>query len=251
MRFLFNKELEFFFKKYFLSEKYLLKRRLERSIRNEDEKEIKLIKDLIKPNTDSLDIGVYRGVYSYEMAKYSNIVHSFEPNPVIFKFINKNLKEIKKNIILYNCALSNKNKTMDLKIPIRNSKYDKNNFEEYYQMGKATIHTENEFLNYEKFEVNTKIIDDIDFLNEVSFIKIDVEGHEKEVIEGGIDTIKKNKPKLLVEIEEQYTKKSVQETINYINSIGYNSFVYADENLKNTSDINDLNMYNNFVFFPK
>ena len=40
------------------------------------------IKDLIKPGTDSIDVGVYRGVYSYEMSKYSKTVHSFEPNPV-------------------------------------------------------------------------------------------------------------------------------------------------------------------------
>ena len=251
MRFAFNKELEFFFKKYFLPEKFLLKKRLERSIKKEDEKEINLVKDLIKPDTDSLDVGVYRGVYSYEMAKYSKTVHSFEPNPVIFEFINKNLKKLKKNIKLYNCALSNKNEIIDLKIPIRNINYDKNNYEEYYQMGKATIHKKNEFSTYEKFQVNAKSIDEFSFKNEISFIKIDVEGHEKEVIEGGMKTIKKDKPKLLVEIEEKYTRKKVSETINYINTIGYNSFVFENRTLKKTTEIKDLDLYNNYIFLPK
>ena len=250
MRFAFNKELEFFFKKYFLPEKFLLKKRLERSIKKEDEKEINLVKDLIKPDTDSLDVGVYRGVYSYEMAKYSKTVHSFEPNPVIFEFINKNLKKLKKNIKLYNCALSNKNEIIDLKIPIRNINYDKNNYEEYYQMGKATIHKKNEFSTYEKFQVNAKSIDEFSFKNEISFIKIDVEGHEKEVIEGGMKTIKKDKPKLLVEIEEKYTRKKVSETINYINTIGYNSFVFENRTLKKTTEIKDLDLYNNYIFLP-
>ena len=251
MRFKFNKELEFFFKKYFVPETYLLRKRLERSIRNEDEKEINLIKDLIKPNTDSLDIGVYRGVYSFEMAKYSKIVHSFEPNPVIFKFINKNLKKLKKNIKLYNCALSDRNEIIDLKIPIRNVNYNKNNYEEYYQMGKATIHKENEFSNYEKFQVNAKQIDEFNFQDEISFIKIDVEGHEREVIKGGINKIKKEKPKLLVEIEHKYTKKKVSETLGYINSIGYDSFVFKNYTLKKTKDINNLDLYNNYIFLPK
>ena len=42
-------------------------------------------------------------------------------------------------------------------------------------------------------------------------IKIDVEGHETEVIKGSERTIKNNKPILLVEIEEQYTQKKVEE----------------------------------------
>ena len=250
MRFAFNKELEFFFKKYFLPEKFLLKKRLERSIKKEDEKEINLVKDLIKPDTDSLDVGVYRGVYSYEMAKYSKTVHSFEPNPVIFEFINKNLKKLKKNIKLYNCALSNKNEIIDLKIPIRNINYDKNNYEEYYQMGKATIHKKNEFSTYEKFQVIAKSIDEFSFKNEISFIKIDVEGHEKEVIEGGMKTIQKDKPNLLVEIEEKYTKRKVSETVNYINTIGYNSFVFENRTLKKTTEIKDLDLYNNYIFLP-
>ena len=84
MRIKFNKEIEFFIKENFLPKSYLLKNRLERSIKNNDEEEIKLVKSFITPNTDSIDVGVYRGVYSYEMSKYSKLVHAFEPNPILF-----------------------------------------------------------------------------------------------------------------------------------------------------------------------
>ena len=40
MRIKFNKEIEFFFKKIFFSQSYLLKKRLERSIKNKDENEL-------------------------------------------------------------------------------------------------------------------------------------------------------------------------------------------------------------------
>ena len=60
-------------------------------------------------------------------------------------------------------------------------------------MGKATIHNENNFENYENFEIQTKKIDELNFDNKISFIKIDVEGHELEVIEGGKNTIKRDK----------------------------------------------------------
>jgi Holliday junction resolvasome RuvABC endonuclease subunit len=139
---------------------------------------------------------------------------------------------------------------MDLKVPVRNSKFNKKNYEEYYEMGKATIHIENNFQNFEKIEINTKKLDEINFENRISFIKIDVEGHEREVIEGGLDIIKEFKPKLLVEIEKKYTKKNVSTTINYINSLGYNSFIYINNSLKKTEDIKELDIYNNYIFLP-
>ena len=251
MRFKYNKEIEFFFKKYLFPQHLLLKRRIERSIRKKDENEIDLLKKFIIPETDSIDVGVYRGVYSYEMSKYSKIVHSFEPNPVIFKHINDNLKKISKNIVLYNYALSDKNGTLELKVPIRNKKYDKDNFEEYYLMGRATVHEKNEFQDYENFKINSKRIDDINFKNKISFIKIDVEGHEIEVINGAKLTIKRNKPILLVEIEEQHSKKKVDESINYINKLGYKSFYYEKDSLKNTSELKNFKLYNNYIFLPQ
>jgi len=251
MRLKFNKEIEFFFKKFFFPEGFLLKRRLQRSIKRNDEQEINLVKKFIKSGTDSIDVGVYRGVYSYEMSKYSEKVHSFEPNPIIFKYINKNLKKFIKNIHLYNFALSNQNKTINLKIPIRNSNSNKEIFEEYYEMGKATIHNENNFENYENFEIQTKKIDELSFDNKISFIKIDVEGHELEVIEGAKNTIKRDKPVLLVEIEKQYTKKEVAESINFINSLGYKSYFFNKKDLKSTTELNNLDLFNNFIFFPK
>tara|TARA_Y100000992_G_C21240471_1_gene480452 strand:- start:635 stop:1390 length:756 start_codon:yes stop_codon:yes gene_type:complete len=250
MRIKFNKEIEFFLKKYLFPKTYLLKRRLERSIKNNDEYEIKLVKDFIKKGTDSLDIGVYRGVYSYEMSKYSKIVHSFEPNPIIFNDLKKNLKKIIPNMNLYNFALSNKNENLSLKVPIRNSNVSKENYEEYYKMGKASIHDNNIFDEYEKFKINSKKIDDLKFDNLISFIKIDVEGHEEQVIDGAIQTIKKHKPIMLVEIVEKYTGKNVSKTINFINSLGYKSYYFDNKALKKTQDLNNLNLFNNYIFFP-
>ena len=251
MRLRFNKQIEFFIKKYFLPESFLLKRRLERSIRNKDENEIELLERFIKPGTDSIDVGVYRGVYSFEMSKYSKNVHSFEPNPIIFEYINKNLKKIINNIFLYNYALSNKNEVIDLKVPIRNDKYNRENFEEFYELGRATIHQENTFKRYEKFQITSKKIDEFNFKNNISFIKIDVEGHELEVIKGGEEIISKNKPILLVEIEERYSQNKVSDTINYINKLGYISHYYDNKILKKTSELNNLSLFNNYIFLPK
>tara|TARA_B100000700_G_scaffold55958_2_gene60303 strand:- start:266 stop:1018 length:753 start_codon:yes stop_codon:yes gene_type:complete len=241
------KNIEFIIKKL-LPKKYLFKKRILREIKKKKEPEISLIKDLIEPETDSIDIGVYRGVHSYEMSKYSKIIHSFEPNPVIYKDLKKTLPLIIDNLKLYNYALSDKNITKNLRIPIRNLKANKLNYEEFYEMGKATIHEENKFENYENFKVECKILDDFKFNNSISFIKIDVEGHEISVLNGAKIIIKKFKPNLLIEIEERHSKRNVKDTINFVCSFGYNSYVFKENKLINTNLVINLNDHNNFIF---
>ena len=51
---------------------------------------------------------------------------------------------------------------------------------------------------------------------------------EKNVFLGGLETIKRNKPVLLVEIEQKHTNKPVEQTINFIKSHNYNAFVYRN-----------------------
>jgi hypothetical protein len=64
------------------------------------------------------------------MSKLSSHVHSFEPNPLIYPYLEKNLKKIIKNLSLYNIALSNKSEIVDLKIPNRFKVLNKNKYEE-------------------------------------------------------------------------------------------------------------------------
>ncbi len=250
MRIIYHKEIEFILKKFLLSEKFLLKRRLERAIKNKYEPELKLIKKFIINGTDALDIGVYQGVYSYEISKYAKTVHSFEFNPIIFSFLNRNIHKIIRNIKLYNFGLSNQNNNATLRIPIRNKLAKEENYEEFFEMGRATIHDKNEFSEFRTFNVNIKKLDDVQFENSISFIKIDVEGHEIAVIEGAVETINKNKPILLVEIEEKHSKKKVIDTINYINSLGYKSYYLNEKNLINTYTLKNFDSYNNYIFKP-
>ena len=250
MRIKYHKEIEFFIKRFFFSEKFLLKKRLERAVKNNYEPEIKLIKEFVVGGTDCLDIGIYRGIYSYEISKYAKTVHAFEFNPIIFSFLNRNIYKIIKNIKLYNFGLSNKDEKTILRIPIRNKLAKEENYEEFYEMGRATIHNKNEFNEFRTFEVNVKKLDNLQFENPISFIKIDVEGHEIEVIEGAIKTINKNKPILLVEIEKRHSKKKVSDSIKFINDLGYKSYYFNEKELINTTTLTNFDTYNNYIFKP-
>ena len=196
-------------------------------------------------------MGVYRGVYTFQLAKISKHVHSFEPNPLIFPYLNKNLQKLIKNLTLYNVALSDKNGETELRIPIRNKYANKNNYEEMYESGRATIH-KNNIINseYNSFKVRTVKLDDILINNPIGFVKIDAEGHEKVILEGAKEIIKKRKPNLLVEIEEQFTNEKTENTIEFINNLGYKSFFLEKNNLTKTEKLRNFNTKNNYIFLP-
>ena len=247
-----KKDIEFFFKKIFFSQSYLLKKRIKRAIKNNYEKELELIDQFTDKSKDALDIGVYRGVYSYKLSKHFRTVHSFEPNPLLYPYLEKNLKKIIRNIKLYNYALSDINGIAELKLPKRSKSFFKDNIEEIYQLGAATIHKNNEFVEYKKISVTTKKLDDLfnSVHNKIGFIKIDVEGHEQEVINGSREIIRKNKPILLIEIEKRHSKRSVKDTISIINSFGYNCFFTEKKDLIPVDRLKNTELNNNYFFLP-
>ena len=244
------KDLEFIIKKIFFSQRYLLKKRLVRAINNNYEKELALIDRFSDKSKNALDIGVYRGVYSLKLSQNFKQIHAFEPNPLLFPYLNDNLKKIIKNINLYNLALSDKSGETELKLPVRSNSIFKDNIEELYQLGAASVHPENEFEKFEKIQVKVEKLDNI-LIENIGFIKIDVEGHELEVIEGANETIIKNKPVLLVELEKRHSKKPVEDTIGTINNLEYDCYFVEDNKLIPVEKLNNKNLENNFFFLPK
>ena len=134
------------------------------------EKEIKIIPNLLVNCNRAIDIGANVGVWSYWLSKYAKQVESFEPNPKIFNAL-KNIKI--KNVNSYNVALSNKSGSVDLLIP-KGSKGFSNQ-----GASLSSIKVQGE---HKSISIEAKCLDEYNFLD-VDFIKIDVEGHEHEVIE--------------------------------------------------------------------
>jgi len=221
------KDVLYFLKKIFFLEKYILKKRIERSIVKPLEPELILIEKFCDKTKSTIDIGVFRGVYSYKMAEYSNKVYGFEANPIMFNYLNKNLTKLKKNIILHNIALSDSKGYAKLKIPIRKKSMVKSNFEDYYEGGLATIESDNNLNDkmFDTFDVKKLTLDSFNFDQKISFIKIDVEGHEFSVLKGSEKILKKYKPVLLIEIDKQHSTK-VKETFNYLEELNYESFYF-------------------------
>ena len=111
-------------------------------------------------------------------------------------------------------------------------------------------HDENLFEDYKSIEVNKTTLDETLKDINIGFIKIDVEGHEREVVEGAKNLIKICKPVLLVEIEKRHNKKPVMETINFINQLGYSAFYCKNNELNSIEKLKNFDKEINFYFIP-
>ena len=182
-----------------------------------------------------LDVGANCGYYSLNVAKeVSNIIiRSFEPNnEAYFKFsksLEKNLN-LSKKIKLEKFGLSNKSKKLEMQSKVKFG---------YVQTGGSGIINDNKIKDNSIFFGNFKIGDEyIKLINRKIAIKIDVEGHELNVLEGLKQTLKKNKCILQIEIfNDNFEKtnnflvnnnfKKISEIKSNINSI-YKNYFYSN-----------------------
>lgn len=185
----------------------------------ETEEVNKLLKIIKSKNiTNFVDIGANCGYYSFIVRKYCPKlnIYSFEPNKRAFiklkKTKNRNVIFLK-NFKIYNFGLSNKN----------------SNYYMFSQIKYGQAHT-NSSISYKKIKDKNLSVQKANFkkgdqvlnlVNKTIAIKIDVEGHELEVLKGIKRILKKNKCTLLIEIAGNNFKK----TNNYLNILGYKKFL--------------------------
>jgi FkbM family methyltransferase len=182
-----------------------------------EDKELQLFFGLVDVNKrlTIVDIGAQSGLYTL-YAKYLPLstFYSFEPYKVTYDLLCDNIKLNNiTNVKTYNIALSNK-KGGD----ILNVCSDHNGL---HTMGKNPC-----FENIKQIQIETDTLDNLFFENniDVNFIKIDTEGFEYYILEGGRKTINKNKPIIQLEYNNYRMQQCniTEEQINHmIKSLGY------------------------------
>lgn len=188
-----------------------------KSVRNNECWEPHIV-NFLKKNLDNtsifVDVGSNFGWHTIIASKYVNKVYSFEPQKTIFEIQKSTVQDNKiENVVLYNKGVGNINERKSME----SINYD-------YQgvnTGDLSIGTGGE-------EIELITLDSLN-LKRVDLIKIDVQGYEKFVIEGCVETIMRCKPILIIELENFQ-----------LNKFNYNS-------LEIFSRMKDLNYYPFFL----
>lgn len=84
--------------------------------------------------------------------------------------------------------------------------------------------------------VPVKRLDSFD-LAPVGFVKIDVEGHELNVLRGAVDLLQRDQPNLLVEIEQRHHEEPISTIFNWLQvNHGYRGWFLDGPQLRSISD---------------
>lgn len=157
------------------------------------EPEVKWLKAIGPCRGMAVDAGANKGFYSLALSKiYSKIV-AFEPNrSVAAPLIAASLPGVE---IIHVGLSSSESATATLYVPISNgvSLPGWGSLDEHNCPGSTGVDAQ---------EIQLRTLDSFRFEN-VGFIKIDVEGHELEVMRGASETIQRDRPHLLVEVRDQ------------------------------------------------
>ena len=186
-----------------------------------EEKEINFLINCVQENNINhfIDIGANCGYYSTKLAiNNKNLkIKAFEPNEEAYYKFNKTLE--------INPILANQIKLNNFGLSNFSGKLEMTSLEKfgYLQTGGSTI-----ISSSDKKSIKTKIFkgnfkkgdDEINLINKNLCIKIDVEGHEYQVLEGLAVTLKKNKTILQIEI----TNQNFQKVNSLLNNFGLKFF---------------------------
>jgi FkbM family methyltransferase len=194
--------------------------------RGKYEQETDLLRYLIKPDELAIDVGANVGYFTYFILKRTNKALAFEPNP----FLVSDLRRIfEKKIRIEEVALSDCSGKATLSMPV------KAGFKISMLGSIEHINSPSNSENMYSIEVARKRLDDYR-LEKVGFIKIDVEGHEFAVLQGGRELLKRDHPSLLIESEERHKSGAIERIKSFLSTLGYKGFFLLDDNIRSIEE---------------
>ena len=162
-------------------------------------------------NRNFVDIGAHIGTTLLPYARHYKHGFGFEANPTTFQSLKANItNNFIKNVSIYNNALSDK---VSQGVIVRHNSHNNGCF--YYQPIDGA--------NGSTLLVNAITLDSTK-LEDVDFIKIDIEGSELTALKGAIEILKRDKPLLQIEINNLSEKNfgiSRQDLETFLEELGY------------------------------
>ena len=195
-----------------------------------DEKDLEVIRLLVKPGDTVLDIGTNFGLYTKFLSLQvgnNGKVYAFEPVPDTFDTLENNVN--KSGLINVTCikkAVSNAAGEAYISIPT----YEDGS-ENYYEASLQQANSKN------GIRIETIALDEWykNKIQQLSFIKLDVEGHEPEALQGMTKMIEEFHPKMMIEINDGFENGSIgQKVKTYMQEKGYTMKYFDGQIIRDT-----------------
>lgn len=183
----------------------------------------------------AIDAGANEGLFTYRLSTLYNRLFAFEINPTLADRLRL---LVPSKVSVYPVGLSSREGSGVLYTP-------------YYcgrlLHGWASLETDN-CPGAEQYAESVVSFCPLDLfgLDDVSFLKVDVEGHELELLKGAQQTIRRNRPVVLIEVKD----RNLQAVRNYFRDMQYVEWRLKDLIGVNGATENYIYLENDFVFSP-
>jgi FkbM family methyltransferase len=219
--------------------------------------ELRLLPWLCDRALASIDVGAHHGIYSFGASLFSKRVIAIEPQANLARALRQALSS---SVSVIEGALSDRPGTATINIPI-------DDWDSTARLDLVASTAAGDCQQWREQQVTLMRLDDI-VSEPIGFVKIDVEGHELEVLEGAKDAITTNKPALLIEVEERHRTGSCDAVAALLLSYGYRGYfvfrgavrpihefsarTHQVQSLIGTGDRSNYSDYiNNFIFVQR
>jgi len=154
------------------------------------EPELAILAELMPRGGTAVDVGANEGFFAYALVQVADRVVAFEPNPDYAAFARWMLRGRADVHVL---ALGDKPGRATFYVPVSDEGMV------LHLAGSLSRAAHAQFSRVQTYEVAVRTLDEF-ALTDVRFIKADVEGSERAVLEGARDTIARDRPAILLEL---------------------------------------------------
>lgn len=211
--------------------------------------------DLVGPGDVCLDVGSAAGLYTLALSQLvgpTGRVISVEPltfaHPLWTRILGARAS---RNVTHHTIALGAEPGQCRMSVPIgKHGPVTGRSFLEWKSHG---LGSNAEFRDQMEVMVDVDTMDHLCAdMTRLDFVKIDIEGAELHVLEGGRDTIERLRPTLLVEIEARHTSRyehSPHDLVDWLAQRGYAMQVWEDDGWRDTAAV--CAHTRNYLFRPR
>jgi len=222
------------------------------------EYELSVLDKVVPGGAVTIDVGANYGLYTRKLARLSERVHAFEPSRKLATLLRRTSAS---NVTVHELALSDQTGNAQLFTPQegRDLVY-----------GLASLERREIAANQQLVaaSVPTARLDAI-VQEEVAFVKVDVEGHELNVLDGAVELVERSQPVFLVEAEDRHRAQATDLVFDFFRTRFYRGYFLKDGGVYpvqqfNAEELQDpdallpdggrkpgRSYINNFFFFPQ
>jgi FkbM family methyltransferase len=222
------------------------------------ERELAYLGKIVPKDSVTVDVGAHCGLYTRQLARLSRQVHAFEPSLQMANILRRTSAA---NVSIHEVALSDHVGDAELFIP--------RDGDGRFAFGLASLEPQLEASvgDVISAHVPTARLDAV-VQQDVAFVKIDVEGHELNVLNGAVELLDRCQPVFLVEAEERHRAGATRSVFEFFRDKAYRGYFLKNDEVtpvdqfrpEDLQDISTLlsngarkegrSYVNNFFFFP-